>query len=114
MADATTARLDGGSGAAPCGRVSLDQAAGLACGCPVHTAWPEASPDAPRRGINHLIVKAPVTTSPATGRRSSADPTCGDCVSTGIAAILRSDVAGNVARFLGREHQAMQGRRERP
>src|SRR5438132_264320 len=25
-----------------------------------------------------------------------------------------SDVAGNVARFLGREHQAMQGRRERP
>jgi hypothetical protein len=21
---------------------------------PVHTAWPEPSPDAPRRGINHL------------------------------------------------------------
>ena len=30
------------------------------------------------------------------------------------AAARTSDVAGNVARFLGREHQAMQGRRERP
>ena len=27
--------------------------------------------------------------------------------------LAASDVTGNVARFLGREHQAMQGRRER-
>src|SRR6266576_431364 len=54
MADADSARLDGGSGAAPCGRAVLAQATSLGCGRHVHTAWPEPSPDAPRRGINHL------------------------------------------------------------
>ncbi len=31
----------------------LGQATSLACGCPVHPAWPEPSPDAPRRDLNH-------------------------------------------------------------
>src|SRR4051794_1351829 len=48
------ARLAGDSGAAPCGRADLGQATSLTCGRHVHTAWPEPSPDAPRRCINHL------------------------------------------------------------
>src|SRR2546421_12594313 len=55
-----SARLDGDSGAAPCGRPSLRQAPGLACVWPVHTSWPEPSPDAPCRGANHLAARAAV------------------------------------------------------
>src|SRR2546425_217372 len=55
-----SARLGGGSGAAPCGRPSLRQAPCLACGWPVHTSWPEPSPGPPRRGTNHLTARAAV------------------------------------------------------
>src|SRR5258706_7505512 len=49
------ARLDGGPGAAPCGRAGLVKATSLAVDRPVHMAWPGPSPDALRRGSNHLM-----------------------------------------------------------
>jgi hypothetical protein len=57
MADATTEHAWMVAQAAPCGRADLGQAPSLACGRHVHTAWPEPSPDAPRRDINHLASK---------------------------------------------------------
>src|SRR5204862_5254166 len=39
-----------------CCRAGLGQASSLAAVRRVHTAWPEPSPDAPRRGTSHLSV----------------------------------------------------------